>query len=285
MRRTLLCALASVLLLAVLGAAEADPREILRSMGEAADRIQDYTMVLVRQERRGDKLEPEQMLQEKWARPYKIYMKSIGTWQNGQEVLFVRGWNRDRIRAHKGSFPDLTVNLDPRGSWAMAHTHHPVTDVSLIDFVRLVLSNLREADQRGEGTARLLGEDTLWGRPCYRLELTCPDRTTSYFMREGETLWDVARVTGQQMYVILHYNRRKGWESPRDPRPGEQVLVPRYYASKVQLWVDEELRLPIQALIYDFEGKLYERYEHRDLRINAGLTDEDFDPSNRAYDF
>ncbi len=265
--------------------ADLDPVAVLESMGEAADRVRDYTMTLVRQEVMGGKLQPERTAIEKWSRPYRLYLKDVAGPDAGQEVLFVRGRNGDRLRAHRGRFPDLTVSLDPEGSWAMAHAHHPVTQVSLPGFVRIVLDNLAEARRRNEGGVRLLGRDTLWGRQALRLELTCPPEASSRVMRKGETLWDLERETGQTMYVILHFNRARGWRGPRDPRAGDTVLVPRYYAGRVVLDVDEELRLPIRALIYDHDGNLYERYEHRDLRINVGLTDSDFDPKNPAYRF
>jgi LysM repeat protein len=255
-------------------------------MGEAADRITDYTMTLVRQERMGEALQPERTAIEKWARPYRLYLKDIEGPDAGQEILFVRGWNDDRLRAHKGGILGLfTVSLDPYGAKATAHAHHPVTDVSLPGFVKTVLDNVNEARRRDEGSVRGVGRETLRGRPSLALELTSPRAGDLHVMKKGETLWDVARETGQTMYVILHANRDKGWRGPHDPRPGDSVFVPRYYAGKVLLWVDEELRLPIQALIYDFDGNLYERYEHRDLRVNVGLADADFDPRNPAYDF
>jgi hypothetical protein len=263
-----------------------DPRAVLASVGEAADRILDYTMTLVRQERMGDTLQPERTAIEKWARPYRLYVKEIAGFDSGQEVLFVRGWNGDRLRAHKGGILGwITVSLDPQGARAMAHAHHPVTEASLPSFAKTVLDNVAEAERRGERSVRLAGRETLWGRPSLKLELTSPRTGDLHVMKKGETLWDVARESGQTMYVILHENRGKGWRSPRDPRPGDSVFVPRYYAGKVLLWVDEELRLPIMALIYDHDGNLYERYEHHDLRVNVGLTDADFDPKNPAYGF
>src|SRR6185369_4365038 len=107
---------------------EPDARAILHSMGKAVAEVRDYTMVLLKQELRLDGLEPEQRLLTKWSRPQRVYYKALDGDSVGQEALYVRGWNRDLIRAHKGSFPDITVNLHPRGSWAMAHTHHPVTE-------------------------------------------------------------------------------------------------------------------------------------------------------------
>lgn len=266
-------------------AADPSALELLRSMKAAADGLRDYTMVLVKQERRGDRLEPEQTLLVKWARPQKIYFKATDGPQRGQEVLYVEGWNGGRLRAHKGSFPDLTVNLDPRGSWAMGHTHHPVDEVSLPRFVAIVLDNVERALGKGVGSVRLDGTETLWGRRCLKLDLESPPSGTTHVLRRGETLWDVARTYGQSMYVILHHNRRKGWKGPKSPQPGDAVFVPDFYAGRVELWLDAELRLPIRALIYDHEGLLYERYEHRDLKPNVGLGDLDFDPANPAYDF
>jgi hypothetical protein len=267
------------------GPGEADARAILESMRKAADGIRDYTMVLVKQERRLEGLEPEQRLLAKWARPHRVYFKALDGDNAGQEVLFVRGWNRDLIRAHKGSFPDLTVNLHPLGSWAMAHTHHPVTETSLGLLVGLVLRGVEEADRRGEGTMRLVGREPLLGRSCFRVELTSPPVGEVDAVRPGETLWDVAKRRGSDMFVLLYRNRDRGWKRPGDVRPGDRVFVPRYYASKVELWIDEETRLPLGLRIYAHDGALYERYEHRDLRVNVGLTDLDFDPANPVYRF
>jgi hypothetical protein len=160
-----------------------------------------------------------------------------------------------------------------------------VTDVSLPSFVKTVLDNVAEAERRAEGSLRFTGRETLWGRPTLRLDLTSPRAGEVRVLERGETLWDVAEATGRSMYSILHANRDKGWRGPRDPDPGDPVFVPRYYAARMLLWVDDELRLPIRAEIFDHDGLLYERYEHRDLRVNVGLTDADFDPANPEYDF
>lgn len=265
---------------------EGDARAILDSMGKAADGIRDYTMVLLKQERRLKELEPEQRLQTKWASPQRVYFKALDGDSAGQEVLFSQGWNRDRLRAHKGSFPDITINLDPKGSWAMAHTHHPVTETSLGLLVGLILRGVEEAGKRHEGTLRLVArEQPMLGRACFRIELTSPSDTDVHVIRSGETLWDVAKQHGSDMFVLLYRNRDRGWKGPTDPRPGDRVLVPRYYASRVELWVDEETRLPLAVRIYAHDGALYERYEHHDLRVNVGLSERDFDPENPAYHF
>ena len=58
-----------------------------------------------------------------------------------------------------------------------------------------------------------------------------------------------------------------------------------------RIFVDNELNLPIRYESYEWprkEGeptKLIEAYVYRDLKINVGLTDADFDHTNPTYAF
>jgi hypothetical protein len=276
---------ALVLSIPVRAGSPPDPFALLEAMARATAQVQDYTTTLVKQERFGDELEPEQKILIKWARPFRMYSKMLEGVNPGQEVLFVRGWNRDRLRAHKGSFPDITVSLDPRGRLAMAHSHHPMGEGSLPHLVDLVLANAREARRRGEGSLRLIGEESLFGRPCHKLEAATPSDFTTDTVGRGETLWEVAARHGAEMYAVLRANRDQGWARAGDASRGDRVRVPRYYAGRVLLWIDDATSLPLKAEIFDHDGVLYERYEHRDLAVNVGLGPLDFDPQNPAYDF
>ena len=65
---------------------------------------------------------------------------------------------------------------------------------------------------------------------------------------------------------------------PRDPRQG-------YYCYRAIVAIDGDTRLPVAITVYDWDDRLVERYEYRDVAINAPLTDADFDPANPAYTF
>jgi hypothetical protein len=65
---------------------------------------------------------------------------------------------------------------------------------------------------------------------------------------------------------------------PQDPRAG-------YYGYRVLLNFDEENHLPIRVMVYDWADQLVEDYTYSDLRVNPGLTSQDFDPSNKEYGF
>lgn len=260
-----------------------DPAAVaaVESMEHAAEGLKSYTMVLVRRELFGKTMDPEEKLAVKWRRPQQIYFRVIEGPAEGQEVLFATGWNKNRLKVHKG----INFNLDPYGNLAMRHAHHPVPEVSLVQFVAVVADNLRRARAKNVGTLSAAARETLWQRPALRLEASMPPTGKTPTLTNGQTLWDVAKASGQSMYVILHANRARKWWQADHPEPGDAVIVPDFYAGRMVLWVDEELHLPLQADLFDHDGNLYEHYEHRELKVNVPLTDEDFSPKNPAYGF
>ena len=63
----------------------------------------------------------------------------------------------------------------------------------------------------------------------------------------------------------------------------------RFYV--VRIFIDNELRVPVHFESYDWPAKagdsplLVERYRYRNVRLNVGLNDRDFDRHNSAYGF
>jgi hypothetical protein len=242
-------------------------------------------MTLVKRELILREMEPEESFLVKWQRPRRVYLKAVAGPHEGEEVLYVEGQNKNRMKVHRGKFPDINLNLDPRGRLAMGHAHHPIYDVSIPHFVELVAKNVATMREKGMGKIELVGRETLFGVPTAKIEVLAPATGTSPTLKPGQTLWDLADASGQSMYVILHANERRGWSEPDGPQPGDAVIIPDFYAGRMTLWIDEKLNLPVQADLYDHDGRLYEHYEHHDLKVGVPLTAADFDPKNKAYDF
>jgi hypothetical protein len=82
-----------------------------------------------------------------------------------------------------------------------------------------------------------------------------------------------------------------------DDRPCRMIQVihpvkrPHFEFHKVQIFIDDELNLPIRYASWTWPVKpgdepvLEEEYTYRNIRLNVGLTDEDFDPDNKDYNF
>ncbi|MFH2007091.1 MAG: DUF1571 domain-containing protein [bacterium] len=63
---------------------------------------------------------------------------------------------------------------------------------------------------------------------------------------------------------------------PPDPALG-------YYCHRVVHYTDYVNAIDVKAEVYDFEDRLKETFHYRELTVDPGLTDHDFDPKNRAY--
>jgi hypothetical protein len=258
-------------------------RRLVEEVQAADAAVRDYTMIMVKRERFGDEMQAPQRLFIRWARPQRVYLRYF-TPNPGREAIYDPTRRGSPLVVHPGSFPDITLELDPYGSLATAGSHYPIPDVSLNTFARILCQNLSLLAERGEGRVEAV-EETLWGRPVIRLRLDMPAGGSEHVLMRGETLWDLARRLKRDMYEILHHNAARGWDEPDDPRPGDRVYVPTYYGSRAEVWLDAELRLPLKARFWDHQGRLYEEFEHHDLQVNRGTRPTDFDPRNPAYNF
>ena len=66
---------------------------------------------------------------------------------------------------------------------------------------------------------------------------------------------------------------------------------PKYDFYIAQIFIDDDLNLPIRYAAYGWPQTAKERppvleeYTYLNLKLNVGLTDEDFNPQNKSYGF
>ncbi|MBI2350805.1 MAG: DUF1571 domain-containing protein [Deltaproteobacteria bacterium] len=65
---------------------------------------------------------------------------------------------------------------------------------------------------------------------------------------------------------------------PQDPKAG-------YSYHRVVITLDETNGLSVKISVYDWDNLLIGDYNYENVRLNPGLTEMDFDPSNPAYNF
>lgn len=216
----------------------------------------------------------------KFKRPFKVYMKYL-TKPVGQEVLFVKGENDNEIKAHKGSFPDFTVNLNPFGRMAMKDSHQPILTFGLQKQIEIMGKIHDKATSMGV-TYTVKDAGVFMGEPVWEVEARLPSTGKTVTVLDDENLWQFAKRTGQTMYVILHYNDIK---SPGSIKEGDEIFVPDHYGSRLRYLIGKNSLMPLQETSWDHKGRVYESYDYPEIQLDAGLTDEDFDPDNEAYDF
>jgi outer membrane lipoprotein-sorting protein len=59
----------------------------------------------------------------------------------------------------------------------------------------------------------------------------------------------------------------------------------RFYGKIIYIDIDREYKFPVAVEIYGWNNELLEKYEYTNIKLNVGLTDEDFDPKNKEYEF
>lgn len=255
--------------------------ELMSEAMKTIKAVDSYTGEFIKRERIKDDFDAEHTFY-KFKRPFKVYMKYIDP-HPGQEVLYVRGENDNEIKAHKGSFPDITVNLSPYGRAAMKGSHQPIMTFGLEVAIKIMTRIRKQAEAAGLDVYKVSDGGTAYGEPVWKIEAKLPSTGRTVKAKDDENLWQFAKRVGQDMYVILHHN--PDIKSPKDIDEGDDVFVPDFYASRLEYMIGKNTKMLRREASWDHKGQTYERYEYPVLKLNAGLTDKDFDPDNEEYDF
>ena len=272
---------------------------LLADMEQAWSQIEDYSKLVDKTERLVNGDVTEQTVFIKFRRPGQYYMTVLEGPNKDGELIYPAREGSDLALAHAGGFKggfarflQKTVILarvvptefrldDPTlGEWQ----HQTATDTSIGATIAQIAGNVRRAIENGEGEIAVSDECDDSGNCLLKLDFSLPAEVgETHEVVKGETLWSIAADYGRPMYVIWYNNPTV--RGPRKLKPGQTVFVPRYYSARGTVWVSPESLLPQRIEIFDAEGRLYERYTYRDLQLNIGLTDLDFDPENPDYRF
>lgn len=263
-----------------------DPIKLALEAPQYYEKINDYTATFYKTEFIDGKLLPEEKIFMKFRKPFDFYMKWLDKNLKGQESLYKGGKDGGKLLAHKGGWMGVvSMNIDPRGSLAMKNNHHPIFDAGLGSTINLIVRGLKIGLERKEVTVNYKGTAEHDGRPVYHFEGVFPKEPVGqkYIVEKGDDLWSIAEKFDKDMYIIMVNN--KGVDDPYDVSEGQEIHIPHYYCHRIEVFLDQEWRLPVKMLIYDWSGNLYEKYVYSDLKLNVGLTDKDFDPENAEYNF
>ncbi len=168
-------------------------RQHVYAMEQAYSQVQDYTATFYKQERVKGRLLPVETMQLKFRKPFSVYLRWTGAFE-GREALYVRGWNDDKIRAHQGSFPDMTVNLRPDSSLAMRGNRHPISQLGFGEVIKLMVRDARLSEVRPQDGVQYIdhGEHTVYGARSRCIEAITPPRNYSpYYATRAKICFNV----------------------------------------------------------------------------------------------
>jgi len=270
----------------------ADALPLLENMERAWDEVSDYTTTLVKTERFVDGTITNERGFIKFRKPDQIYLHVQEGANAGAELLYPKPGTDDVILGRPGGVPGkvagFLVNLPAIGRLIphefnlddgrlMDGQHHPLPDSTIAGMMRLISTNVRTALKYEQGTVCFHPIEAIDGHPSVKVEVLFPaEAGTWHTVSEGETLWTIGGDYEQDRYVIFYNNASV---DPMNALPtGEKVFVPRYYAPRALVWISEAYQLPVKLQMFDAAERTYEAYSNTNLRVDVGLSDEDFDP-------
>ena len=244
-----------------------DPEEWLKEAEAAYDGVTSYTAVFHKQQRVDGKLLPEETILLKYRKPFSLYLKWIKAPYKGSELLYVAGWNENRIRAHSGGILRfVTRNLDPRDPGLMEGNLRPVTSIGIGYLLKAVATNIRKAIKVRELTFSERGEETVYGRKTQVLEVFFPrrgQRTTTVTGMSSTRMSRARSWSGSEpMSGMTSSSRTTGtrtWTSARHSQPPTSIRKipsitseragtgPRWRAGSCHLATPPGLKVPTPA--------------------------------------
>ncbi len=162
-----------------------DMQGLAASMTQAYERVNDYTTVFYRRGRQQEEeLCPQETILLKFRKPFSVYMKWIADPKKGRELIYVKGWNQDLLKISTNTFPDMTLNLDPRGSLVKYDSFgHTLLEVGIGFMVETFAKNLRQGAQRPQDGCKVIdmGFSQVHGEKARCLEGVYPPGASSKY--------------------------------------------------------------------------------------------------------
>ena len=252
-----------------------NPRGIIEGLFKSIDNIQTLTYTMAYSERfSGDEMHAYSSQIKYQKAPHKIYVKM----STGLEVIWLAGANNGDAWVHKGSFPYITLKLDPDGSLMRKGQHHSV-ECSGYGYFEEVL---KEGYNKAGAHIRYMGELLFDGTQCYKLMIIdSAFKYIPYVVLSRETVLAIAKKLCLSEYMIMQYNGLSSYTSISE---GQKIMVPNYYGKEMTLYVDEATMLPLFLKVDDDKG-LFEQYTFSNIKLNANFPPDAFSIKNKDYNF
>ncbi|OFX58643.1 MAG: hypothetical protein A2046_06910 [Bacteroidetes bacterium GWA2_30_7] len=242
---------------------------VINNMFNAIDKLKSLKYVL----RNIERIDGTLLIGEQYVKllklPRKCYILMLKPVQ-GAEVLYIEGKNNNLAIYNPNAFPYFKLNLDTYGSLMRKNNHHTIHEMGF-DYIKSILHFLYTNDKN---VFKYDGVKMIVGKAYYKITVTIPNYSNEiYCFDKNETVISVARKNKISEYKILELN--PNIDDFSYGIEGKNILIPNFYAKKLELYIDKNNFMPIIQNIYDEKG-LFEKYEYQKLEVNPIFFEKDF---------
>ena len=200
--------------------------QMLYNMKEAYSSVEDYSAVLLKQERIENELMPEQTIKLYFKKPFSVYMEWLKGPNKGVKAVFRKGYNEDKVLVRAGIFGFYrTFRMDPSNERLMKDNRHPVTEAGIGVFTDMLLEIVRKAERNGELRLAYRGEYNISNHTVHKIEGILPeDKEKGYYCHRA--IIGIDKQNGLPIMVEIYL-----WDN---------LLYERYIYSELELNIGVE---------------------------------------------
>ncbi len=238
---------------ALLGAGQPNEHPLMPTLRWASqglrdiEKIQDYSAIVVKQERIDNKLnEPEYILTKVRHRPFSVYLRFLKPEDlKGQQSIYLGGTvgQKGKMWGHGSGMKKMFgwVPLDPTGPLAMKGNRYPITEIGLLNLVNRLVEVGEKDIKYGECEVKFYQGAKINDRSCTCIQVVHPKPRSNF-------LFHLARIfVDDEINLPIRYEAYDWPAKPGGP------------------------------------PELTEEYTYLNLKLNNGFTDADFDIQNPEY--
>jgi outer membrane lipoprotein-sorting protein len=262
--------------------AQSEARQIVDRMSRAMDQVVTCSGRVKRLERIDGVMESGDLKFKVNSKPRKIYVYNI-TPDEGAELLYVDGWNGNKVFVHPNKFPWVNVSLSLNSDELLKKQHHNLMAVGFDYTNGIVKFLLQKYGPEFDEYVKYTGKEKWYGKMLDVIKITYKDyKFDNYTVLAGEDLFKIDAKLKVPAYKIIELN--PGIDDFFDVKAGQVIKVPNVYAKEIVIMIDPAINLPVVQIIMDDKG-LFEKYEYSELKINPRFTTTEFTEDFEAYGF
>lgn len=257
-------------------------RLIVDEMSKAMDKVVTCTGRVKRLERIDGQMESGDLRFRVNSKPRKIYVYNIAP-DEGAELLWVDGWNNNKVFVHPNKFPWVNVSLSVNSGELTDKQHHNLMAVGFDYTNGIVKHLLQKYGHEFDKHVSYGGQQKYYGKMMDVIKIKYANyKIENYTVQSGDDLFKIDAKLKVPAYKLIELN--PDVEDFTDVKAGQVIKVPNVYAPEIVILVDPDLHLPIVQIISDEKG-MFEKYEYSELKINPRFSTMEFNEDNEEYGF